>query len=97
MKAKFQCDICKQLYDTETECLDCENGHAETVPCEYESSNGTVDAICSILDREGTLELTFTWQLSESKIANRLFKIDSSKLSIDVASEASGGETECVT
>jgi len=78
MKAKFQCDICKQLYDTETECLDCENGHADKISCQYESGDGFVDTICSILKFDDRTEVCFEWEIANGRKSHRKFRFDSS-------------------
>jgi len=77
MKTKFQCDICKQLYDTEVECLNCENSHADKILCQYESGDGFVDAICSVLKFDDRIDVIFEWEIANGRKSQRRFKFDS--------------------
>ncbi len=77
MKTKFQCDICNELYDTDIDAITCENGHAEVIACQYESGNGCIDAVCSILKYEDRTEVSFCWEMNNSRKSQKKFKFDS--------------------
>lgn len=77
----WQCDYCKATFATREECLEHESTHAKVIACKHVGRN-SVEATCRILNRDGTMLMTFEWQRKDRPVSVS-FEFEREALGID--------------
>ncbi len=81
----WSCEVCKEAFDSEQECLAHEAIHSKEIPCVHISSRGGENECTCTIRLDGNIaNLAFTWKRGQRQVTNRFKFTDVAIKSINV-------------